>query len=171
MRVRAYTRTPTKQTYLHKQEDTHTLHAPPSLLTPTSGRKPSDNQSTPGCGTSCMHTQTHTHTHTTHNHAHACMHTLYCTCSLPKLVTWVSPGEGREEHKRNLGKGLNQAIEPPKRPTPPEIPKLWVDLQMISLAGSPHFRKWVRTRCRERIDRNRLSVLGANCSYPCPQCG
>ena len=63
-----------------------------------------------------------------------------CTCSLAKLVTWVSPGE---RFKRNLGKMTQLAIELPKRPTPPEIPKLWVDLEMIPLMGSPHLSQWL----------------------------
>ena len=54
-----------------------------------------------------------------------------------------------------------------QRPTPPEIPKLWVDFEMIPLMGSPHLSTWVRTRCRERIDDIKVSAPGSNCSYPC----
>ena len=38
----------------------------------------------------CTHTQKRTHTHT-----------CTCTYSLPKLVTWVSPGEGTETQKES----------------------------------------------------------------------
>ena len=31
---------------------------------------------------------------------------------------------------------------------------------MIPLMGSPYLSKWVRTRCRKRIDGIRVSVLG-----------
>ena len=58
-----------------------------------------------------MHTCTHTCTctHKTQTYRHTCT----CTCcSLPKLVTWVSPERG-ERLKRNLGKMTQLAIEPP----------------------------------------------------------
>ena len=49
-----------------------------------------------GGGGGAGHVHTHTHTHTrAHAHTHTHTHTHTC-CSLPKLVTWVSPGEGRE---------------------------------------------------------------------------
>ena len=117
--------------------------------------------------------------HTTPCHAGMCTcahtHTQKHTLVVLVLVAHCqnrsrgSPRERGERLKRNLGKMTQLAIEPPNGRHPLKSPKLWVDLKMIPLMGSPHLSKWVRTRCRKRIDGIRVSVLGSNCSYPCPQ--
>ena len=112
---------------------------------------------------SCADTHTHTHTHT---HLYLYLYLLVAHC---QNRSRGSPRERRERLKRNLGKMTQLAIEPPNGRHPLKSPKLWVDLKMIPLMGSPHLSKWVRTRCRKRIDGIRVSVLGSNCSYPCPQ--
>ena len=109
-------------------------------------------------------TQAHPHTHI-HKHTHTHLYLLLTA----KTGSRGSPRERGERLKRNLGKMTQLAIEPPNGRHPLKSPKLWVDLKMIPLMGSPHLSKWVRTRCRKRIDGIRVSVLGSNCSYPCPQ--
>ena len=131
------------------------------------------------------HTHTHTHTHThsdthtphIHTHARAHTHTHADTHTLVRVLVahcqnW-SRGSSRERGERlerNLLKVTQLAsIEPPNGRHHLKSPNLWVDLKMIPLMGSPHLSKWVRTRCRKRIDGIRVSVLGSNCSYPRPQ--
>ena len=110
----------------------------------------------------------YTQTHTTHTHTHT--HTLVLVL-VAHCQNWSrgSPRERGERLKRNLGKMAQLAIEPPNGRYPLKSPKLWVDFKMIPLMGSPHLSKWVRTRCRKRIDGIRVSVLESNCNYPCPQ--
>ena len=119
------------------------------------------------CTQARAHTHTHTHTHT-HIHTHCLVLVLVLVAH---CQNWSrgSPRERGERLQRNLGKMTQLAIEPPNGRHPLKSPKLWVDLKMIPLMGSPHLSKWVRTRCRKRIDGIRVSVLGSNCSYPCPQ--
>ena len=118
--------------------------------------------------TRTRHTQTHDKhmTNTRQTHTHTLVLVLVAHCQ-----NWSrgSPRERGERLKRNLGKMTQLAIEPPNGRHPLKSPKLWVDLKMIPLMGSPHLSKWVRTRCRKRIDGIRVSVLGSNCMYPCPQ--
>ena len=118
-----------------------------------------------------IHTQTYTHTHRhTHTHTHTHTHILVLVAH---CQNWSrgSPRERGERLKRNLGKMTQLAIEPPNGRHPLKSPKLWVDLKMIPLMGSPHLSKWVRTRCRKRIDGIRVSVLGSNCRTPAPSEG
>ena len=112
-------------------------------------------------GDACAHTHTRSHTHT---HILVLVRVAHCQ-------NWSrgSPRERGERLKRNLGKITQLAIEPPNGRHPLKSPKLWVNLKMIPLMGSPHLSKWVRTRCRERIDGIGVSVPGSNYSYPCPQ--
>ena len=135
-----------------------------------------------------VHAHTHTHTHThTHIHTHARARAQTQTQAYTQTHTdtdtlvlvlvahcqnWSSGSlrERGERLKRNLGKMTQLAIESPNGRHPLKSPKLWVDLKMIPLMGSPHLSKWVRTRCRNRIDGIRVSVPGSNCSYACPQC-
>ena len=121
-----------------------------------------------------MHTQAHMRTDTymqKHTRGSAHTHTHTHTLVLAHCQNWSrgSPRERGERLKRNLGKMTQLAIEPPNGRHPLKSQKLWVDLKMIPLMGSPHLSKWVRTRCRKRIDGIRVSVLGSNCSHPCPQ--
>ena len=115
--------------------------------------------------TSYFHFYAHTNTTYTHTHTHT--HTVL----VAHCQNWSrgSPRERGERLKRNLGKMTQLAIEPPNGRHPLKSPKLWVNLKMIPLMGSPHLSKWVRTRCKKRIDGIRVSVQGSNCSYPCPQ--
>ena len=69
-----------------------------------------------------------------------------------------SPRERGERLERNLGKMTQLAIEPPNGRNPLKSPKLWLDLKMIPLMGSPQVSKWARTRCRKKIDGIRVSV-------------
>ena len=123
------------------------------------------------------HTRTHTDTHAhTDTHRHTDTHTQTRTHTHTLVLVahcqnWShgSPRERGERLKRNLGKMTQLAIEPPNGRHPLKSPKLWVDLKMIPLMGSPHLSKWVKTRCRKKIDGIRVSVPGSYCSYPCPQ--
>ena len=62
-------------------------------------------------------------------------------------------------------------IEPPNGRHPLKSPKLWVDLKMIPLMGSPHLTKWVRTRCRKRIDGIRYPSRDPTAVTPAPSEG
>ena len=116
------------------------------------------------------HTQnTHTHTHTrrTHTHTHTHTHTYRQTDRHIHILVLVahcqnrSRGSSRERGERlerNLGKMTQLAIEPPNGRNPLKSPKLWVDLKMIPLMGSPHLSKWARKRCRKSIDGIRVSA-------------
>ena len=108
------------------------------------------------------HVHTHTHTHT---HTHL---VLVAHCQ-----NWSreSPRERGERLKRNLGKMTQLVIEPPNGRHPLKSPKLWVDLKMIPLTGSPHLSKWVRTRCRKRIDGIRYPSRDPTAVTPAPSEG
>ena len=162
-------------TYIHSHTHTHT-HTQRHRHTHLTSHLTYTHTHTHTHTHTCTHTYTHTDTerctdtHTPHltpnTHTHTLVLVLVAHCQ-----NWSrgSPRERGKRLKRNLGKMTQLAIEPPNGRHPLKSSKLWVDLKMIPLMGSPHLSKWVRTRCRKRIDGIRVSVPGSNCSYPCPQ--